>query len=159
MFSVPNFNIFAESHCAEINIYMDADPLPPDRKEDARRFGMKVESPPRPITAETFMYACLKKLIGQVRSSDQKKFLTDEQGTKWTKMISYLEGTDRKLLNVDKDQEKLTLTLFCPSQLSAQELKQPAWISKWEQELAALTKALGKLKSFNSKLVLILSSK
>ena len=144
MFPMRNVNIFVESHCAEISIYMDADPLPPDRMKDARRFGIKVEKSPRPITAETFMRACFKKLIGQERSDNKNKFLTDEQGMKWTKMISYLEGTDRKLLNVDK--EKLTLTLYCPNQHSALELREPAWITNWEQALTAVSKALGKLK-------------
>ena len=70
---------------------------------------------------------------------------------KWTKMISCLEDMDRKLLNVDRkllsvERDKLTLTLYCPSQHSAQQLKEPSWISTLERELTSMAHALGKLK-------------
>ena len=74
---------------------------------------------------------------------------------KWTMMISYLEDIDRKLLSVDQkllsvERDKLTLTLYCPSQHSAQQLKEPSWIYTLEQELTTMAHALGKLKLPNS---------
>ena len=68
---------------------------------------------------------------------------------KWT--ISCLENMDRKLLSVDwkllsVERDKLTLTLYCPSQHSAQQLKEPSWISTLERELTSMAQALGKLK-------------
>ena len=154
MYSMSNFIIFVGSHCAEINIEIDADALPPDRIKDARRLGIQTNRLPRPIPAETFIRARFKKLIGQEKD-DRNKVLTDEQCMKWTRMISCLEDMDRKLLSVDPklpsvDRDKLTLILYCPSQHSAQQLQEPLWISTWEQEFTTMAHALGKLKLPNS---------
>ena len=152
------FQYFIGFHCAEINIDIDADALPPDRIEDPGIFGIEANRRPRPIPAETFIRACFKKLIGQGRDN-QKMFLTDEQCMNWTKMISCLEDMDRKLLSVDRkllsldpkllsvERDKLTLILYCPSRDSAQQLKEPSWISAWEQELTSMAQVLGKQKS------------
>ena len=115
----------------------------------AIQFGVKLSNV---MDAKKYIIAFLKKLLLQREKIDKNllEAQLDPTITKlWQEVLSSLEDTNRKLVNIQSG--SLIFTLFCPTNTSLQQLQDEKWRIKLQEKVDSLLNALGtyQFKSFS----------
>ena len=120
-----------------------------DHNDAALRFGVHLEHQDTPIDAKKYVLAFIQKLLLQ-REKLERGLLTDylQSGiaTMWKEVLSVLENSNRKLVDIQSG--SLAFTLFCPTSSSAQELKDDSWIKTFKLKMEQLLKEIGEHGAF-----------
>ena len=120
-----------------------------DHNDAGVRFGIHLGHKDTPIDAKKYVLAFIQKLLLQ-REKLERGLLTDylQSGiaTMWKEVLSLLENSNRKLVDIQSG--SLAFTLFCPTNSSAQELKDDSWIRTFNQKIEQLMKEIGENDKF-----------
>ena len=112
--------------------------------DTALKFGIPLCSKDSPIEAKEYILAFIQKLLLQ-REKLEMELLTDYLHSSiailWQKVLSTLENSDRKVLDIHSG--SLIFSLFCPTITSAQELKDYTWTETFKLKMEELVKKLG----------------
>ena len=109
---------------------------------EAKKFGIKVESMEEP---NKYIAAYLTKLLLQREKLDLgvlDSYLAPGVKKAWKELLSSLEETDRKVLDVAEG--SLSFMLFCPTVESYEQLQDETWRKQLMQKLAPLLITVGK---------------
>ena len=104
-------------------------------------FGVDIANP---VDAKKYIIAFLKKLLLQRQKIDKNLLeaqLNPTIATLWQEVLSSLEETNRKLVNIQSG--SLIFTLFCPTNTSLQQLQDEKWKIKPQEKVDSLLNALG----------------
>ena len=107
----------------------------------AIQFGVELSNP---IDTKKYIIAFLKKLLLQREKIDKNllEAQLDPKITKlWQEVLSSLEDTNRKLVNIQSG--SLIFTLFCPTNTSLQHLQDEKWKINLQEKVDSLLNALG----------------
>ena len=126
----------------------------------AQEFGVHLEQDKENI--QPFLTVFLRRLLHQ-REKIERRLLDNKLPASvkdsWQRILSLLEGKNRKLLDVKSG--SLNFILFCPSEESFVQLKEQQWKNDTEQALLALLDKIGKngsQKSLSSEMYLSIKS-
>ena len=118
--------------------------LAKEHLDKAVKFGVHLGSSDTPIDAEKYLLAFIQKLLLR-REKLNLQFLTDYLDssvvTAWQAVLSTLENSNRKLLDVQSG--SLIFTMFCPTINSAQEVLAVLWIKTLAQNLEQFMHKIG----------------
>ena len=129
--------------CAKIEVDIEAEPVSPQLVAAAIKSGVGLRSRQKPLRPSKFLAAYLKKLT----YSYEEDKVSEEVHTAWKEALLCLEGRGRKLVTVAD--ERVTLTLFCPTIDSRKQLYESPWIERLAESLGNLVKLLGNVLWFN----------
>ena len=104
-------------------------------------FGVDIENP---VDAKKYIISFLKKLLLQRQKIDKNLLeaqLNPTIATLWQEVLSSLEETNRKLVNIQSG--SLIFTLFCPTNTSLQQLQDEKWKIKLQEKVDRLLNPLG----------------
>ena len=131
------FAYFTGALCAKIEVDIEAEPVSPQLVAEAMKSGVGLRSRQKPLKPSKFVAAYLKKLA----YSYEEEKVSEEVGTTWKEVLLCLEKRGRKLVMVADD--RVTLTLFCPTIDSRKQLYESPWIQRLTESLGKLVKLLG----------------
>ena len=112
-----------------------------EHKKEAIKFGIQ---PSDPTDAKKYVIAFLNKLLLHREKFDKNLFTTHLNpvvAKLWQEVLSSLEDTNRKLINIQSG--SLILTLFCPTDNSLQQIRNEEWKIELQERMNKLLKALG----------------
>ena len=132
----------SDSACIQFEMEIQTDStISEQNMETAIQFGVEISNP---IDTKKYIIAFLKKLLLQSEKIDKNLLETqlDPTITKlWQEVLSSLEDTNRKLVNIQSG--SLIFTLFCPTNTSLQQLQDEKWRIKLQEKVDSLLNALG----------------
>ena len=108
----------------------------------AIQFGVEISNP---IDAKKYIIAFLKKLLLQREKNDKnllEAHLDPTIAKLWQEVLSSLEETNRKLVNIQSG--SLIFTLFCPNHLQLLQFRDSKWAIELQGKLDKLMNKLGK---------------
>ena len=112
-----------------------------DQIEAATRFGIQSSD----LTdAKKYIIAFLKRLLLHQEKIYKNLFedhLNPMIGNSWQEVLSSLEDTNRKLLNIQSG--SLIFTLFCPENNALMQLEDTRWKTELQKKMDKLLNALG----------------
>ena len=112
-----------------------------EHKKEAIKFGIQ----PSDLTdAKKYIKAFLKRLLLHREKIDKNMFtahLNQVVAKLWQEMLSSLEDTNQRLINIQSG--SLILTLFCPTDNSLQQIRNEEWKIEFQERMNKLLKALG----------------
>ena len=114
----------------------------------ATRFGVDLGDATAPVEAKKDVVAFLQKIFMQREKIDLghlTDYLQPGVSTQWQEVLSTLESSDRKLLDIRSG--SLVFTLFCPTISSARELTNKSWIKTLTVNMEQLVKEIGKFST------------
>ena len=112
-----------------------------EHKREAIKFGIK---PSDPTDAEKYIIAFLNRLLLQREKIDKNLFtahLNPVVAKLWQEVLSSLEETNRKLINIQSG--SLIFTLFCPTRNSVLQIQDEKWKIELQKKMKKLLNALG----------------
>ena len=107
----------------------------------AIQFGVE---PSNPVDTKKYIIAFLKKLLLQSEKIDKNLLeghLKPAITKLWQEVLSSLEETNRKLINIQSG--SLIFTLFCPTDHSLLQLQDQKWRTELQRKVDSLLNALG----------------
>ena len=112
--------------------------------ETAIKFGVEKEDA---LDKKKYVVAFLRKLLLQKEKTNEhllENYLNREIDKQWQEVLSRLEDTNRKLINIESG--SFILTLFCPTQESRLQLQDETWKDEIQTKLTDLLRLLGKFE-------------
>ena len=136
---------FSETSCVELEVELDSDSVVAQEHIDtAVKFGFDLGDLNAPVDAKKYVLAFIHKLLLQ-REKLELGLLTDYLQSSivklWQEVLSTLENSNRKLLDVQSG--SLIFTLFCLNIKSATELTEVTWIIILTEKMERLLKEIG----------------
>ena len=137
------YNFLVDSACAQLQMDIETDSIVSDEHvEAAIKFGVKTVD----VTdTKKYIIAFLKRLLLH-REKLEKNLLEAHLNTMiaklWQEVLSSLEETNRKVVNVQSG--SLIFTLFCPTGQSLLQLQDENWKIGLQGKVDRLLNALGK---------------
>ena len=123
----------------------DTDSVVPNRLVDeAIKFGVEFEST-FTISAKRYIVTFFQRLLLQSQKLKQgflAQHLRPEITEMWLELLSILENTDRKVLDIQSG--SITFKIFCASDSSSQQIRNDVWIQKLSQKMEKFIMQLGK---------------
>ena len=108
------------------------------------KFGIPLHSRDVPIEAKEYVLAFIHKLLLQrekLKMGLLTNYLQSGIAILWQEVLSTMENSDRKLVDIQSG--SLVFTLFCPTISSVQELKDDSWIETFKLKMEHLVKKIG----------------
>ena len=133
---------FTGSLCAKIEVDIEAEPVSPQLVAAAIKSGVGLRSRQKPLRPSKFVAAYLQKLT----YSYEEDKVNEEMRTAWKEVLLCLEERGRKLVMVAD--ERVALTLFCPTVDSRKQLYESPWIERLTESLGNLVKLFGNVILF-----------
>ena len=96
------------------------------------------------VDVNKYVVAFLRKLLlqrGKLDESTLENNLNREIENKWQEVLSGMEETNRKLINIQSG--SLIFTLFCPTRKSRVQLQYETWKDQIQEKLIDLLRLLG----------------
>ena len=112
--------------------------------ETAIKFGVEKEDA---LDKKKYVVAFLRKLLLQKEKTNEhllENYLNREIDKQWQEVLSRLEDTNRKLINIESG--SFILTLFCPTQESRLQLEDETLKDEIQTKLTDLLRLLGKFE-------------
>ena len=109
--------------------------------ETAIQFGVEKEDA---LDVKKYVVAFLRKLLLQRKKTNEhllENYLNRKIEKQWQEVLSRLEDTNRKLINIESG--SFILTLFCPTTESRLQFHNEAWKDEIKKELTTLLRLLG----------------
>ena len=137
--------LFSEKSCVQlrIEIQCDSDSVTPQQNLDtAIKFGVEKEDA---LDKKKYVVAFLRKLLLQREKTNEhllENYLNCEIDKQWQEVLSRLEDTSRKVINIESG--SFILTLFCPTRESRLQLHDETWKEDIQEKLTDLLGLLGK---------------
>ena len=139
------FNLIIEAACVMLQMDLNTNPgVSQEHIDEAIKFGVEFEST-FPISAKRYIVAFFQRLLLQSQKLKEgflAELLRPEVTKMWLELLSILENTDRKILDVQIG--SISFKMFCPSELSFQQLNSAAWTLVLSQKVEELIMLLGK---------------
>ena len=139
------FYQITQAACLKLEMEFDTDSVVPNRLVDeAIKFGVEFEST-FPISAKRYIVTFFQRLLLQSQKLKQgflAQHLRPEITEMWLELLSILENTDRKVLDIQSG--SITFKMFCPSHSSTQQIRNDVWIQKLSQKMEEFIMQLGK---------------
>ena len=107
----------------------------------AIQFGVEISNP---VDTKMYIIAFLKKLLLQREKIDKnllEAHLDPIIAKLWQEVLSSLEETNRKLINIQSG--SIILTLFCRTNRSLQQIQDQKWRTELQGKVDSLLNALG----------------
>ena len=142
-----NFPIFlTDTSCVRLEVELDSNSaLTQEQIGVAVTFGIDLSNLSAPVDEEKYVLAFIHTLLLQREKIDRGQltgYLQSGICTLWKEVLSTLENSDRKLVDVQSG--SLTFTLFCPTISSTQELRDDSWFKTLTQKLEQFGRKIGK---------------
>ena len=141
------FPIFlTDTSCIRLEVKLDSDSdVTQEQMDIAIKFGVDLSNLSAPVDEEKYVLTFIHKLLLQREKIDRGQltgYLQSGIATLWQEVLSALENSNRKLVDVQSG--SLTFSLFCPTISSAQELRDESWIKILTQKMEQLLHKIGK---------------
>ena len=110
----------------------------------AVKFGIDLSNLSAPVETKKYVLAFIHKLLLQREKIDLghlTDYLKSSVVTTWQAVLSTLENSNRKLLDVQIG--SIIFSLFCPTINSARELRDESWIRTLTQKMEHLLQTIG----------------
>ena len=141
------FNTGASSVSVKVEVQGDS-AVDQEHIDLATRFGVDLGDPTASVEAKKYVVDFLQKIFMQrekINLGHLTDYLQSGVSTQWQEVLSTLESSDRKLLDIRSG--SLVFTLFCPTISSARELTNKSWIKTLTVNMEQLVKEIGKFSS------------
>ena len=112
--------------------------------DEATCFGLVLDDSSDPINVKKYIIAVFQKLLLQREKLDKDlliEHIKPEVMKMWQEVLSALEGTNRKLVNIQSG--SLIFTLFSPTRNSIRQLQNEAWRTALQKKIIEFLKLIG----------------
>ena len=116
--------------------------IPPKQMDAAIKFGVEQIDA---TDVQKYIVAFMRKLLLQrekINKDMLNNYLIPAITKQWQEVLSSLEYTNRKLINIQSG--SVVFTLYCPTQKSILQLQDENWRIGIQEKMAELLKLLGK---------------
>ena len=131
-----------DSTCIKLEIEIQTDSIVTEKNiEAAKKFGVEFSDL---VDAKMYIIAFMKKLLLQKEKNDKnllEAHLNPAISKLWQEVLSSLEDTNRKLINIKSG--SLVFTLFCPTKISLLQLRDSRWRIELLSKVNILMNELG----------------
>ena len=131
--------------CIHLTVELDSvSVVDQERINTSVKFGIDLSNLSAPVETKKYVLAFIHKLLLQKEKIDLGRltdYLQSSVVTTWQAVLSTLEDSNRKLLDVQSG--SIIFTLFCPTINSARELRDESWIRTLTQKMEHLLHTIG----------------
>ena len=139
------YSSFSETSCMRLKVELDSDSVVEQwHIETAEKFGISLCNRDTPIEAKEYVLAFIHKLLlhrEKLKMGLLTDYLRSGIATLWLELLSTMEKSDRKLVDVQSG--SLIFTLICPTISSAQELNDNSWMDTFKVKMEELVNKIG----------------
>ena len=132
----------SDSMCVQLEMDIQTDSIVSEKTFEAGiTFGVDVSNP---VDAKTYTVLFMKRLLLHREKIDKnllEAHLDPTVAKLWQELLSSLEDTNRKVINLQSG--SLVFTLFCPKYNSLVQLQDKRWRNKLQTKVDKLLNALG----------------
>ena len=142
-----HFVSFSEFVCTKLAIDFEDEPVLQESIAAAVHFGVDFDERNDTMVAKKFIVAVFQKLLLQRDKLDTDLLIghiKPDIVKMWQEVLSCLEGSNRRLLNIQSG--SLVLTMFCPSYDSTNQLQDEEWVKEITYKMQRLFVLLGMSK-------------